>query len=100
MFQLGWLESQRGVCKDSWIFLAIPFGRFEAASITKSYTTYTQKFSSDKKVVLIDLGTDAAYGLTHFVNGGSFVSVDGIHPLYWRDGQLGAMLARAISRYV
>lgn len=40
----------------------------------------------------------AEVGLTQFISGGTWESGDGIHPVVWRDGQLGAMLAIGVGK--
>lgn len=72
----------------------VPFGLFEAEAIEKGLNKY-KSASGDRRAHLIQLGPEAARGLTWF--GASFCSSDGVHPLGWRSSQLGAMLAVKIA---
>jgi len=86
----GWLSSQRRAAPHSIIFVVIPFGGFLDQNITSAFRQY-QKRTKDSNVFLIDMpngrmGLDKPWGPTLF-------SGDGVHPLAFRDGQLGAMLA-------
>jgi hypothetical protein len=96
------------------IVMVIPFGGFERDVLTEVFTAYQQKYTADKNTYLLDLGYNvisifqfhsnilcsapAEEGLTHFQSGGTWESGDGIHPVVWRDGQLGAMLSLGIGR--
>ncbi|PRP74844.1 hypothetical protein PROFUN_09544 [Planoprotostelium fungivorum] len=90
----GWLKSMRQTCPKSHIFQVVPFGLFEAEAIEKGLNKY-KSASGDRRAHLIQLGPEAARGLTWF--GASFCSSDGVHPLGWRSSQLGAMLAVKIA---
>jgi len=94
----GWLVAQRAaVTNATSIVIVIPFGGFERDVLTEVYDTYQQKYN-DKDTYLLDLGAPGEEGLTHFQSGGTWESGDGIHPLVWRDGQLGAMLSVGVDQ--
>jgi len=91
---LGWLKAQRTAAPNSVIFVVIPFGRFMVVPITSAFRQY-QNITGDENVYLLDLPA-ARVGLDAW--GTSVYSDDGIHPLAFRDGQLGAMLAVSATR--
>lgn len=89
---LGWMTAVRQAAPRAHVFVTIPFGGFAASYIQAAFTKY-QSATPDARMYLMNLGPEAQAGLTAFVNGGSAQSGDGLHPLAWRDGQLGAMMA-------
>lgn len=91
-----WLFAIRAANPSSKIFLVIPFGGFplQSSNLQQAMETYQQK-TNDQNAFLLDLGVEATIGLSGWVSGGTYCSYDGIHPLWFRTGQLGALLATA-----
>ncbi len=90
----NWLALARNaVGVNCWIYIVIPFGGFKRAAITAAFNAYATSNTSDKRIKLIDLGTDGQKGVTAFSLGASNFSSDGIHPTQFNHARLAAMLA-------
>jgi len=92
---LGWLTVQRAATPNAVIFVTIPYGGFLRESITAGYGTYQER-TPDKLTYLIDLGAEAEIGL-NACGQATKEAIDCVHPLVWRNGQLGALLATAAA---
>eukprot|EP00048_Salpingoeca_helianthica_P022566 m.19058 g.19058 ORF g.19058 m.19058 type:complete len:371 (+) comp7493_c0_seq1:24-1136(+) len=91
----GWLSAVRQAAPSSAIFVCVPFGGFQKSALEQATANYIAA-SGDTNVFFIDLGAQAAYGTAHW--GASAESCDGIHPLAYRHGQLGSMLAVQVAK--
>ena len=105
----AWLPLVRAaVGPRTQIFLVVPFGGFGGFKkpprgvLARAVGQYVHA-STDTSVHLIELGHEAAAGLTGFVfrEGGGYQgsaeSADGLHPRSKRQGELGRMVATAVA---
>eukprot|EP01117_Protostelium_nocturnum_P011255 TRINITY_DN4088_c0_g1_i1.p1 TRINITY_DN4088_c0_g1~~TRINITY_DN4088_c0_g1_i1.p1 ORF type:complete len:364 (+),score=99.52 TRINITY_DN4088_c0_g1_i1:126-1217(+) len=96
---LGWMKAMRNNCKQSKIFVIVPFGGYEKEAIQQAYKTYMSA-TNDKRLKLIQLGANAAKGLDRVVPSGTFVAVDGIHPIAWRSAALAGHIVKGIAPFL
>lgn len=78
----------RTIAPNAKILSVIPFGQYASAAISSG--------TSGSRVFLINCGVPASIGLTSG-SGPSQYSSDGTHPLYAREGLLGAAMTSAIA---
>jgi len=85
----AWFNYIRQACPKSSIFSVIPFGQFKENALEIAFNTYQSK-TPDSNAFQLNLGEEGAEGLSQW--GASIYSNDGIHPLWFRSGQLGSLL--------
>jgi hypothetical protein len=77
------------------LFIIIPFGQYNVASMTSDFNSY-QSANTDPNLFLINLGTVGAQGLTWY--GGThptFESFEGLHPNVFMHSKLAGLVSQA-----
>lgn len=92
-----WLGNMRTACgPNTYIFMIIPFGQFNASVITTGVTNYRIANPFDTNIFLINPGLLYAAGLAR-TGSATYVSGDGLHPNVYGSELLGAATTSAVQ---
>ena len=94
-----WLVSARAAAgSNCWILVVVPFGGFKATALSDAVVSYLANNPTDTKTKFINLGTEAAKGISAGALGSSLYATDGIHPLHFSHMRIASQLSGAIAK--
>lgn len=95
----SWLTSARvATGANCWIIIVVPFGGFKATALSDAVVSYLANNPTDSKTKFINLGAEAAKGISAGSLGSSLYATDGIHPLHFSHMRIASQLSAAIAK--